>query len=57
MWQHPRAVPANKVQAIDDAGVVEAYAGGVADQLRNVAGEPALWRVAHKNNCGAKTYI
>jgi hypothetical protein len=44
-------------QTIDHAGLVAAESAGVADTISGVAGERALWRTAHKNNCSAKTYI
>jgi hypothetical protein len=55
--QHRAAGLGNEVQAIDDAGVGEADSGGAADELSGAVGETALWRAAHKNNRGAKTYI
>jgi hypothetical protein len=47
----------DEAQAIDDVRLVVGESGSAAETVSNVAEEPALWRAAHKNGCGAKTYI
>jgi hypothetical protein len=57
VYRHLAAAFFNAVQAIDDAGVVAGKSRGVAQTGGSVAAEYALWRAAHTNNSGAKTYI